>query len=118
MPEHTPKFGKPPVVETVLSVQFDRLSGFRVAHFGLLWEAFRKQFPVVEEQPPLPPFAEVFGGQPRLPLENVTRWKFAAAAEVPRVLFKKNDDESLSARGSAMIQVQADRFIHNWARSS
>lgn len=36
-----PKYANPPVVETVLGVQFPELRGFKSVHFGLYWEADR-----------------------------------------------------------------------------
>jgi hypothetical protein len=31
-------FARPPVTEVVLGVSFDRLPGFRIAHFGKFWQ--------------------------------------------------------------------------------
>lgn len=115
MPEIPPHFQKPPVVETVLSVQFDRLNDFRIVHFGLLWQRIGEQFPVIEEQPPLPPFRELFGTQLKLPLEHLTQWSLTPQVQLPRTLYRKEIAQTESA-GSEMIQVQPDRFIHNWAR--
>src|ERR1700722_12825048 len=50
----TPKFDNPPVVETVLSVQFKPLPGMRVSHFGQFHELLKpKGFETVEQYPPL-----------------------------------------------------------------
>ena len=50
----------PPIVETVLSVQFEPLAGLHTAHLGLLWEKFRRDFPRSEEQPPIDQMIEQF----------------------------------------------------------
>lgn len=104
-PEDLPDFRKPPLAETVLSLQFEPLSGLTTAHLGLLWERLRSQLPVIEEHPPLPSMFERFeppsGGQ-----VDVT---FEEKPPMPRVWF-------LNQAGSELIQVQADRFIHNWRK--
>lgn len=99
-----PSFRKPPVMEVVLSVQFDAIAGFDLQHFGLLWEQFKDKFPKVETKPPLEPMWETFepAAAPRLQirlLQNV----------MPRMWL-------VSAAGTELIQVQNDRFIHNWRK--
>jgi hypothetical protein len=59
-----PDFERPPVVETVLSVQFDPIPGIHTAHLGLLWERFAS-FPLTEERVPLDPVMEQFPEVPR-----------------------------------------------------
>lgn len=49
--EDLPDFDTPPVVETVLSVQFEPLPLVRPAHLGLLWNEYRSSFPKTEERP-------------------------------------------------------------------
>lgn len=39
-----PEFGRPPLSEVALSVQFDSLDALRTVHVGLLWNKFRKDF--------------------------------------------------------------------------
>ena len=43
-PSDLPDFSSPPVVETVLSVQFDRLKAAHSAHFGLYWREVLSRF--------------------------------------------------------------------------
>jgi uncharacterized protein (TIGR04255 family) len=106
-PGDLPDFDSPPVVETVLSVQFEPLTAVRTAHLGLLWEKFRARFPVVEERPPLDPVIEQFPEIPRprlgLQLQALDR------PPVPRLWF-------VTDQGNEMIQVQPDRFIKNWRK--
>ncbi len=106
-PEHLPDFNDPPVVETVLSVQFEPLPLLQTAHLGLLWDEYRRAFPKTEERPALDPVVEQF------PESSVARvgLKFQAFENppVPRIWFT-NDP------GSEMIQVQNDRFIKNWRK--
>ena len=102
-PKDLPDFRKPPLTELVLSLQFETIAGLTTAHVGVLWERFRNDLPVVEEHPPLPPVIEAFG-----PLQP-TRLEVTIEEKPPlrRVWF-------LNQSKTELIQVQADRFIHNW----
>lgn len=56
-----PEYGNPPVVETVVGVQFQSLSGFTNAHLGAFWQALGVQdWPTVQDVPPLPRQEERF----------------------------------------------------------
>jgi uncharacterized protein (TIGR04255 family) len=106
-PSDFPDFDEPPVVETVLSVQFEPLIEMRTAHLGLLWEKYRPNFPKTEERPGLGPVFEQFPEAPRtrLGLELQTYEN----PPVPRLWF-------ITTQGNEMIQVQPDRFIRNWRK--
>jgi hypothetical protein len=56
-----PDFDNPPVVETVLSAQFERLTALRTVHLGLFWQRVRSEFPNVEEHPALAAIFEQAG---------------------------------------------------------
>lgn len=105
-PENLPDFDDPPVVETVLSVQFDPLP-VTAAHLGLLWNEFRVGFPTSDQRPPLETVLEQF---PDNPVARVG-FKFQALETfpVPRIWF-------INDQGNEMIQVQNDRFIKNWRK--
>jgi uncharacterized protein (TIGR04255 family) len=103
-----PDFGRPPVVEVTLSVQYERLKNIRTPHLGLFWAAVRSQFPHLEEYPPIPPVIEALGPTPEL--ESGMRVEFLKVPPVPRCLF-------INADGSELIQVQKDRFIANWRQT-
>jgi len=106
-PEHLPDFDAPPVVETVLSVQFETLPLVRAAHLGLLWNEYRAAFPKTEERPALEQVIEQF---PENPTARVgLRFQALESFPIPRIWFT-ND------QGSEMIQVQSDRFIKNWRK--
>lgn len=104
-PEDLPDFRKPPLAETVLSLQFEPIAGLTTAHLGLLWQRFREWLPFIEEQPPLPPILEKFE-PPSLAQVEVT---VEEKPPVPRLWLLNQDKTEL-------IQVQADRFIHNWRK--
>jgi len=107
-PSDLPEYERPPLVEVVLSVQFAPLPGITIAHLGLLWGRFRDQFPQVEEHAPLPRVYEALDS-PRA-LEARVSFEVADRPPSPRLWFVKGE-------GSELIQVQADRFIHNWRKT-
>jgi uncharacterized protein (TIGR04255 family) len=106
-PSDLPDFDEPPVVEAVLSVQFEPLTEMRTAHLGLLWKKYRLNFPKTEERPALGQVFEQFPETPRtrLGLELQTY----EHPPVPRLWF-------ITTQGNEMIQAQPDRFIKNWRK--
>jgi uncharacterized protein (TIGR04255 family) len=102
-------FDEPPVVETVLSAQFEKLEGFRSIHFGLFWERVRSQFPQSQEQGALEPSFEEFGTQPP-PVPRIQFLQSGGAALPQRVLLT-------DSANSEMMQIQSDRFIKNWRKT-
>lgn len=107
-PLDLPDFSDPPVVETVLSVQFDRLSALRTAHVGLYWGEIHDRFPVTEEHGELPPAVELSPEQPQ-PVVGI-RFQALESPPTPRCWF-------INERGTELIQVQNDRFITNWRKT-
>lgn len=103
-----PEFGNPPLCEVAMSVQFEPVDAMRAVHVGLLWNHFREQFPQIEEQPPLEPVFEQFGGRPTGPVD-VTFKLTSGQPPLNRVWF-------LNADGTQLIQIQRDRVIHNWRK--
>ncbi|MCK4340106.1 MAG: TIGR04255 family protein [Phycisphaerae bacterium] len=103
-----PDFTKPPVVEVALSVQFDALADLGAVQLGLLWSQFRDRFPKVEEHPPLDPSFEQFGvrGSP----SSAPRLRILTKPPSARCWF-------LNEEGTELIQVQSDRFVHNWRKA-
>jgi uncharacterized protein (TIGR04255 family) len=105
-PADLPNFSRPPLYELVLSIQFPRQ--IRSIDLGAIWRLFRKQYPRVEEQPPLPPVYEKFGLPPQ-PAES-PQFVLSATPEVPRCWF-------IDREGNELLQVQSDRLIHNWRQN-
>lgn len=100
-----PKYRRPPVIETVLGVQFSPLKSFSIPHFGVFWNAIRSDYPTQEVKPPLGPIIEKFGVPPPMDAPSL---KFMAEPEA-RCWF-------IDASGTQLIQVQQDRFIRNWRK--
>ena len=105
-----PNFENPPVVEVALSVQFEPLTLLKVAHVGRLWSAFREDgFTLTEDHRNLEPIHEPF--DPRFYAQDFgIKFKSLDVPPVPRVWF-------LNDLGTELIQVQQDRFIHNWRKT-
>jgi uncharacterized protein (TIGR04255 family) len=103
-----PDFENPPVVETVLSVQFEQLSSFGLVHYGLIWDYFKEAYPKHEHRPPLDPVIERFPE----PLLSAERPRFEIQDEplLPRLWL-------LNAQQTEIIQIQKDRFIKNWRKT-
>ena len=100
-----PDFASPPVVETLLSVQFAPIANFSIPHFGLYWSHIRSEFPLFQVQPPLANVTEQFSPDSTdqsigLPIMNepVVRCWFLDQGE------------------NRIIQIQKDRFIYNWRK--
>lgn len=107
-PSHLPDFKTPPLIEVVLSVQFKELTGLRTVHAGLLWEKYRKRFPLFSEQPPLNPSFETFGARPRSGSSGV-KVELLQGPSVPRYWF-------IDKSQNRLLQIQRDRFVHNWRK--
>jgi len=106
VPERTPDYDRPPVVETYLGVQFSPLVKFSIPHFGLYWAKIRDNYPDFQVQPPLPTVMEQFETerfvQAKLGVELVS---------IPDVRCWFIDKS-----GRMLTQVQTNRFIHNWRK--
>src|SRR6266487_1696539 len=103
-PVDLPEFDRPPVAEVALGVQFQALPSLRAAHLGLLWERYKRDYPGLEEHPPLEPAIEQFES---IPVEPTFEVRVLDAPPVPRCWF-------LAPERNRLIQVQQDRFIYNW----
>lgn len=100
-------FENPPVVETVLSVQFESLEQLRTVHYGLFWQEVRTQFPRTEENPTLGSIVEKFDGSfPTIPHPTIV-----GIDVMPVNRLRLIDNE-----GQEMVQIQKDRFIKNWRK--
>ncbi|MCK5798944.1 MAG: TIGR04255 family protein [Deltaproteobacteria bacterium] len=103
----TPDFESPPVVEVALSVQFNELPRWEAAHLGLLWvEEFKSRLPTTATHPPLGRQVETFGLSPA----SGVKFEFHDGPPTPRAWF-------LDPSETQLVQVQADRFVHNWRKT-
>jgi hypothetical protein len=108
-PIDLPDFGRPPVTEVVLGVQFGSLDRLTAPHLGMVWSEFRDQFPIIEEHPPLDPVFETFADDaPRTPMPRI-QFELLTTPPPPRIFF-------INSARTQLLQVQRDRFIHNWRK--
>jgi uncharacterized protein (TIGR04255 family) len=104
--EHLPDFDSPPLDEVVIGVQFTPPQHYASVFAKDVWELFKDEYPHVQEQPPLYPSFETFGGlnpQPDLKLQ------FDPALLHSRLWF-------ISHKQNHLIQFQSDRFLLNWRK--
>jgi uncharacterized protein (TIGR04255 family) len=99
-----PSFKNPPLVETVIGLQFSPIPGLTQAHLGLLWQALRHKLPKVSEAEWLPGRVEVFGEPPGLPLALRV-----GPGRGKRLLMASDDDRE-------MLQIQNGLIAFNWRR--
>jgi len=105
-----PEFSTPPLVETVLTVQFEKIEGFRTVHAGLFWERLRGAFPDfvhVEEHAPVDQTIEAPG--PSTFRSPGVRIELLDAPGLPRLFFLNHEKTQL-------IQLQPDRLSHSWRK--
>jgi uncharacterized protein (TIGR04255 family) len=104
-PQKVVDFGKPPVVEVALTVQF----ASPIADIVVLAEfvtRLAKEFPTRTLQPTLPRMSEIFDRPHGVPTFEM---RFDQAAGLPRTW--------LSGDGPYLVQIQPDRLAFNWRRN-
>lgn len=101
-----PDFTQPPVDETALSIQFAPVPGFNIPHFGLFFGKVRGDYPTFEVQQPIANVTEQPG--PVVRSRQQVGLQLLSLPEV-RCWF-------IDKPGNRLIQVQHDRFVHNWRR--
>ena len=107
-PVDLPNFDNPPVIEVLLSVQFAELEKFKTVQAGLLWNSvFKNKYHQISEHPRIESSFEVIGKN----LTQKTNLEIAIrnTPEVPRLWF-------ISSENKELVQIQPDRFIHNWRK--
>ena len=107
MVESIHKFLNPPILETVLGVQFQPLPSMQNAHLGAFWNRIAADWPNITEQPPIELQFERFdaGGTWRR-----SQFQLALTQAPPLRLQMKN------CSNDRMIQVQNGRLHYNWLR--
>jgi uncharacterized protein (TIGR04255 family) len=101
-----PDYIDPPVVETVLGVQFAPLQGLTNAHLGAFWQSLQTdQWPSVSDAELLPPAFEQF--------DDKARW---ASGRLRFEITNKCRLQIKNADADRMIQVQNSRLHFNWLK--
>jgi len=99
-----PDYEKPPVIEVVCGILFEPLKALAAPYLGTLWGKFKSKYPRCREVAPILPVVERFDEVS--PGENLL---FGEVFPTPRTWFETAD-------GNGLIQVQRDRFLHNWKK--
>lgn len=89
-----PSYKQPPVDEVVCGIRFEPLTQLKVPHIGLLWEKFRREYPVLQHAIPI-------ATETSLLVDETT------GVPLPRIWF-------ISKAESELVQFQVDRFYYNW----
>ncbi len=92
----------------MLGVQFEPLQ-IQTAHLGLYWNERRNLYPKVGQQPALDPVIETFEAKQMAPPGGDAPFKLMAQFETPRCWY-------LDEKENRIVQVQADRLVHNWRK--
>lgn len=101
-----PKFKNPPVIETVLGIQFDPLPNFSNAHLGAFWQSIGvEEWPAINDAPAIAPQFERFGEESRVPVGG---FMLKLTPDLNSRLQIHNSDNT------RMIQVQNERLHYNW----
>jgi uncharacterized protein (TIGR04255 family) len=116
MAQSRPKFEVPPVVETVLSVQFANLPGYSTAHAGWFWKEYLEKlaegsslkWSQAVDAPRLEDQFERFGADDKWVGPQV---RLLPPSQSQRTQIIRSDNER-------MIQVQDSRFILNWKKQA
>ena len=103
-----PDFDEPPVIETVLGVEFAPLEKWSIPHFGLFWARIKDDYPHHQALPPISSRIEKFGAETKQPQPP----KLELVSEISVRCWFVNTPKT------RLIQVQNDRFVHNWRKTA
>ena len=101
------QFDRPPVIETVLGIQFQPLQKWQTPIFGLFWATIRERYPQYKVVAPIERQIEDVD-QPRREV-GVPAISSYPLPLTPRCWFFNESETQL-------IQVQPDQFILNWKK--
>src|SRR5215207_4053341 len=101
-----PSFRRPPVVETVLGVQFDPLPAFTNAHLGAFWKTLGPNWPTAQDAPAIPPEFEQFGDD--------RAWRMVGSINLKLTSKPPARMQIVNAQGTRMVQLQNGRLLYNW----
>ena len=103
-----PALESPPLIETILGVQFTPIVGFTSGHFGWYWREFLgPDWVKTAEVPPLVDQFESFGERAwKLPIAKL---KLMDSMPADRLQIINSEDDHV-------IQIQNTRFLYNWRK--
>src|SRR5688572_20255768 len=102
-----PSYKNPPVIETILGVQFEPLAAMRIGHLGKFWTHLGDDWPFEDDSPSLEPEFEQFSEADRF-LRLALGFRVSQSPECRLRIRNRRRDR--------MIQVQNGRLILNWLK--
>jgi uncharacterized protein (TIGR04255 family) len=114
MAEPLPEFDAPPVIETALSVQFERLQGYSTAMAGWFWKSYLARLPGGEAWTKSVDAGRLEDQFQRFGAEELwvrPGFRMGPVGEPQRTQIIRDDDER-------MVQIQDSRLILNWRKKS
>ena len=99
-----PEFDAPPLEESILSVEFERLADWKIPHYGAFWTTIRESYPKADAQVPLAP-------APNDPTAPASLRISTGDTNLARAC-------CVNESGTMQVQVQNDRFLTTWARKN
>jgi uncharacterized protein (TIGR04255 family) len=104
-PVDLPDYDNPPVVETVLGVQFRPIPDFSNAHLGAFWQALgQRDWPTVTDLPPLPRQEERFSPE----------GQWGRRLQLHLTQDPSGRVQMRNREGNRMVQLQNGRLHLNW----
>jgi uncharacterized protein (TIGR04255 family) len=103
-----PDYESPPVIEVVAGITFQPMKALTGPYLGVLWEKFKPKYQRIREVAALLPVIERFDeaqAEETFPFGDA----IGEIISIPRTWFETSD-------GNGLIQVQRDRFLHNWKK--
>jgi len=104
-----PSFSNHPLIEVALSVQFEPLAKLTIPEIGILWQEYQSRFSAIQQHPEIETIIERLGVGAKV--AKLPSFELMSSLPSPRVWF-------LSDNGSEIIQIQQNRFIKNWRKTT
>ena len=108
-PADLPDYRQPPVDEVAIGIQFHPIVGFSEQHLSQYWEKVGDKYPGLQQQTRIEsPLESLTTPSPAMPQGPVISFGLPNSWN-GHAWFVNSDDDHL-------IQVQNDRYVHNWRR--
>jgi hypothetical protein len=111
MTDSLPKFDAPPVIETILSLQFARLSGFSTAMVGWFWKLYLAKLSGGENWTKAVETGRLEDQLERFGVDEL--WARLGIALVPA---ESQRTQIIRAGDERMLQIQDSRLVLNWRK--
>lgn len=101
----------PPVVETLLGLQFEPLPEFKNVHLGVFWATLGPEWAKVSDAPASPPELERFGEDQMLGPFGAMKFGMFQVFGAPPMRIRME-----SIDGDRAVQIQNGRIFFNWVK--